>query len=165
MGITNGSERTWTVAENAASTVTGGRKIEEMVMGDVLILETNAKGEIDRYNVIFDSQKMTEGRVFVGGNGYASESASDTTVYLGNIFYMDNSYIRLKYGSDFITFNVSSDYLVYRYQKGTQPGEKGRVTVASKNDIKYSEFADAAENSKILLHANRNTIKTVIIYE
>lgn len=160
--LSSGSKRTYTIADRCnPSSDSLCNDINDVKCGDVLIFETDIKGNIDKFNVIFRESNRKEGQIFLGGAGYYDTASTDTTVYYGKVYFLDNSYIRLYYGGgEYITFRMQNGSMYYKYSS-----ETGKVSVAEKGMIAYSEMAELSQNSNVIVHANRNSVSTIIIYE
>lgn len=125
------------------------RDAKKLARGDVIQIKLNAKGEIDNFRLLFDSDNMEE--------EFRSTPAEDLEVVYGRVEKKFAGSINVAVNDEAVqNYNISG---VTVYQFDSKKNDKA-ITVAEPGDIaKYDE----ADPSRVLIRIYKDEVKEIVI--
>ncbi len=166
--LNGGSEVSVFIDEKATKSAFSGntstKTIDQLSFGDIIAFEIGRSGKIETYSVMYDHKSQNDflGALAVGGNGVGNNR--ELLVFKGIARYRANNLLTLEY--------MSGTQKMFELFTGIDSAQLTVVNTARKSvtyedigKVAFTNFRTNVDGDKVVVTANRNAIKEVIIYE
>lgn len=133
--------------------------LENLKFGDAFVIAKNKNDEVCAYEVIHRADEVKYGNIFGAGGGYYNVYSTETSVFVGKLYYYDASTIRIKCGDTLYSFSASSCAVTL------VDSDEEIISTGSTNDLRHYAHNDPDGGSLVMINTNRSALNDIVIYE
>ncbi len=152
----NGGKKSIVISETVNDLSVVPKPLTELKRGDILVYETDDLNQLDRYMICY-REGDSEGFLVNYGRGYSGALSNELQVIYGTLDSMNAKGLRVSAGANGkVPFVINSAPTIYVCQEG-----KKLYTA----DSSYLISSNPGHNSKVVVHANRNAVMAIVVYQ
>lgn len=158
-GYFGGKYSSWIFDENAYNSGVKNTPVSELKAGDIILLNTDNRGLVDRYYIIFELKSNDMGMIFKGGSGYGDGVAFQLAY--GRCVYNQNTITTIDSSAGIYPFLHYKTMKIYILDLSS--GMKPTITEGTVGDIIPANRETGYQGDEIVIHGNRFSLREAMI--